>query len=174
MRRVRISVRRLVEFVRRSGSIDNRMTNSDRALEGTKIHQLLQKEAGEEYAAEVRLNLERIVDGIAFSLDGRADGIINSRMIDEIKTTETPMDEITEDFRPLHWAQLICYGFMLAEKSDLAEVTLQLTYYQVVDKKSKTISTCNESRGTECFCGRFTFPICYLGKGICRLGNETK
>ncbi|MBC8931228.1 ATP-dependent DNA helicase, partial [Escherichia coli] len=92
MRKVRISVRRLVEFVRRSGSIDNRMTSSDRALEGTKIHQLLQKEAGEEYAAEVRLNLDRIVDGIAFSLDGRADGIINGRMIDEIKTTETPMD----------------------------------------------------------------------------------
>lgn len=51
MRKVRISVRRLVEFVRRSGSIDNRMTSSDRALEGTKIHQLLQKEAGEEYVS---------------------------------------------------------------------------------------------------------------------------
>lgn len=137
MRKVQISVRRLVEFVLRSGSIDNRMTSSDRALEGTKIHQLLQKEAGEEYVAEVSLKLERIVDGIVFSLDGRADGIINDQMIDEIKTTETPMEEITEDFRPLHWAQLICYGFMLAEKSDLAEVTLQLTYYQVSDKEVK-------------------------------------
>lgn len=87
MRKVQISVRRLVEFVLRSGSIDNRMTSSDRALEGTKIHQLLQKEAGEEYVAEVSLKLERIVDGIAFSLDGRADGIINDQMIDEIKTT---------------------------------------------------------------------------------------
>ncbi|EFR89098.1 helicase c2 domain-containing protein, partial [Listeria marthii FSL S4-120] len=49
MKKVQISVRRLVEFVQRSGSIDSRMTSSDRALEGTKIHQLLQKEAGEEY-----------------------------------------------------------------------------------------------------------------------------
>ncbi|MCD2247704.1 ATP-dependent DNA helicase [Listeria marthii] len=137
MKKVQISVRRLVEFVQRSGSIDSRMTSSDRALEGTKIHQLLQKEAGEEYVAEVRLNIDRVVDGVAFSLDGRADGIINEQMIDEIKTTETPMEEITEDFRPLHWAQLICYGFMLAEKSDLAEVTLQLTYYQVTDKEVK-------------------------------------
>ncbi|MBC1544203.1 ATP-dependent DNA helicase [Listeria cossartiae] len=137
MKKVQISVRRLVEFVQRSGSIDSRMTSSDRALEGTKIHQLLQKEAGEEYVAEVRLNLERVVDEIAFSLDGRADGIINAQTIDEIKTTETPMEEITEDFRPLHWAQLICYGFMLAEKSDLPEVTLQLTYYQVLDKEVK-------------------------------------
>ncbi|MDT0014817.1 ATP-dependent DNA helicase [Listeria cossartiae] len=137
MKKVQISVRRLVEFVQRSGSIDSRMTSSDRALEGTKIHQLLQKEAGEEYVAEVRLNMERVVDEIAFSLDGRADGIINAQTIDEIKTTETPMEEITEDFRPLHWAQLICYGFMLAEKSDLPEVTLQLTYYQVLDKEVK-------------------------------------
>ncbi|MBC1571808.1 ATP-dependent DNA helicase [Listeria sp. FSL L7-1426] len=137
MKKVQISVRRLVEFVQRSGSIDSRMTSSDRALEGTKIHQLLQKEAGEEYVAEVRLSIERVVDEIAFSLDGRADGIINAQTIDEIKTTETPMEEITEDFRPLHWAQLICYGFMLAEKSDLPEVTLQLTYYQVLDKEVK-------------------------------------
>lgn len=137
MEKVQISVRRLVEFVQRSGSIDSRMTSSDRALEGTKIHQLLQKEAGEEYVAEVRLSIDREVDGVIFSLDGRADGIINEQMIDEIKTTETPMEEITKDFRPLHWAQLICYGFMLAEKSDLPEVTLQLTYYQVTDKEVK-------------------------------------
>ncbi|MBC1375991.1 ATP-dependent DNA helicase [Listeria sp. FSL L7-1699] len=140
MKKVQISVRRLVEFVLKSGSIDSRMTGMDRALEGTKIHQLLQKEAGEEYEAEVRLKLERVIDDIAFTLEGRADGIINGEMIDEIKTTEVGMDEITEDFRPLHWAQLICYGFMLAEKSDLAEVTLQLTHYQVSDKEVKQFS----------------------------------
>ncbi|WP_271001488.1 ATP-dependent DNA helicase [Listeria seeligeri] len=137
MKAVQISVRRLVEFVLRSGSIDSRMTSSDRALEGTKIHQLLQKSAGEEYQAEVSLKLDRTVDGVIFSLDGRADGIINEQTIDEIKTTEIIMEEITEDFRPLHWAQLICYGFMLAEKSDLSEVTLQLTYYQVADEEIK-------------------------------------
>ncbi|EKQ4336877.1 ATP-dependent DNA helicase [Listeria innocua] len=137
MKNVQISVRRLVEFVLKSGSIDSRMTSSDRALEGTKIHQLLQKEAGEGYEAEVSLKLVRVIDDISFTLEGRADGVINGEMIDEIKTTEVEMDEITEDFRPLHWAQLICYGFMLAEKSDLAEVTLQLTYYQVADKEVK-------------------------------------
>ncbi|ECQ6354493.1 TPA: ATP-dependent DNA helicase [Listeria innocua] len=137
MKNVQISVRRLVEFVLKSGSIDSRMTSSDRALEGTKIHQLLQKEAGEEYEAEVPLKLVQVIDDISFTLEGRADGVINGEMIDEIKTTEVEMDEITEDFRPLHWAQLICYGFMLAEKSDLAEVTLQLTYYQVADKEVK-------------------------------------
>lgn len=140
MKNVQISVRRLVEFVLKSGSIDSRMTSSDRALEGTKIHQLLQKEAGEEYEAEVPLKLVRVIDDISFTLEGRADGVINGEMIDEIKTTEVEMDEITEDFRPLHWAQLICYGFMLAEKSDLAEVTLQLTYYQVADKEVKQFS----------------------------------
>ncbi|MBC2054382.1 ATP-dependent DNA helicase [Listeria welshimeri] len=137
MRNMRISVRRLVEFVLRSGSIDNRMASSNRALEGTKIHQLLQKSAGDEYQAEVSLKLERVVDNIAFLLEGRADGIIKGEIIDEIKTTETPMEEITEDFRPLHWAQLICYGFILAETTKLDKVTLQLTYYQVLDEEIK-------------------------------------
>lgn len=137
MKTVKISVRRLVEFVLRSGSIDSRMTSSDRALEGTKIHQLLQKSAGDEYKAEVSLKLDRTVAGVAFSLDGRADGIINERIIDEIKSTETAIEEITENFRPLHWAQLICYGFMLAENEGLSEVELQLTYYQIVDEETK-------------------------------------
>ncbi|AHI54742.1 helicase C-terminal domain-containing protein [Listeria ivanovii] len=137
MKTVKISVRRLVEFVLRSGSIDSRMTSSNRALEGTKIHQLLQQTAGEEYQAEVSLKLDRTVEDVAFSIDGRADGIINERTIDEIKTTETVMEEITENFQPLHWAQLICYGFMLAEKADFSEVTLQLTYYQVADEEIK-------------------------------------
>lgn len=66
MRNMRISVRRLVEFVLRSGSIDNRMASSNRALEGTKIHQLLQKSAGDEYQAEVSLKLERVVDKYSF------------------------------------------------------------------------------------------------------------
>lgn len=137
MRNMRISVRRLVEFALRSGSIDNRIASSNRALEGTKIHQLLQKSAGDEYQAEVSLKLERVVDNITFLLEGRADGIIKGEIIDEIKTTETPMEEITEDFRPLHWAQLICYGFILAETTKLDKVTLQLTYYQVLDEEIK-------------------------------------
>ena len=52
---VRLSVRQLVEFLRNTGSIDNRFTGFDRALEGARIHRRLQKAAGDGYEAEVSI-----------------------------------------------------------------------------------------------------------------------
>ena len=55
LRRGKISVRDFVEFVLRSGDIDNRRTSPHNAQEGARIHRKLQKEAGEEYQREVFL-----------------------------------------------------------------------------------------------------------------------
>ena len=38
-----LPVRQLVEFLLRTGSIDNRFTGFDRALEGARLHRKLQK-----------------------------------------------------------------------------------------------------------------------------------
>ena len=46
-----LPIRRLVEFLLRTGSIDSRFTGFDRALEGARIHRKLQKAAGEDYHA---------------------------------------------------------------------------------------------------------------------------
>ena len=70
-----LPIRRLVEFLLRTGSIDSRFTGFDRANEGARIHRRLQKAAGEGYQAEVFLSAEREACGIAFTLEGRADGI---------------------------------------------------------------------------------------------------
>lgn len=40
---IRLSVRELVEFLLRTGSIDSRFTGFDRANEGARIHRRLQK-----------------------------------------------------------------------------------------------------------------------------------
>ncbi len=42
----KISVRNLVEFILRRGSIDNRKKSNHTALEGARIHRKFQKEAG--------------------------------------------------------------------------------------------------------------------------------
>ena len=42
---IRLSVRELVEFLLRTGSIDSRFTGFDRANEGARIHRRLQKAA---------------------------------------------------------------------------------------------------------------------------------
>ena len=64
---IRLSVRELVEFLLRTGSIDSRFTGFDRANEGARIHRRLQKAAGEGYAAEVFLTAERTMEGIGFT-----------------------------------------------------------------------------------------------------------
>ena len=136
MFQVKLSVRDLVEFVLREGDIDNTQGGGkllERALEGARIHRQLQKEAGEGYEAEVFLSHEEVMDGILYHVEGRADGIfetLQGDVIDEIKTTEIPIEKITEDFQPLHWAQAKCYGYIWSLKNELSSVFVRLTYCQ--------------------------------------------
>ena len=76
---IRISVRGLVEFIMRSGNIDNRRkaaAGSDVMLEGANIHRMIQRRMGKNYNAEVYLScIVRRAD-FEILIDGRADGII--------------------------------------------------------------------------------------------------
>lgn len=85
---IKVSVRNLVEFILRSGSIDNSQTGmNDPSLmqQGSKLHRKIQKSMGANYSAEVSLSLTTVVvrdgDGSGGSkfeicVEGRADGII--------------------------------------------------------------------------------------------------
>ena len=132
---IRLPTSLLVEFLLRSGSIDSRFAGFDRALEGARIHRRLQKAAGEGYAAEVPLCADYTVDGIRFTLEGRADGIFTNETgvvtIDEIKTTAVPEEEISEDMNPCHWAQGMVYGAIYSAQESLPAMNVQLTYYQI-------------------------------------------
>ena len=132
---IRLPIRQLVEFLLRSGSIDSRFAGFDRALEGARIHRRLQKAAGEGYAAEVPLCADYTVDGIRFTLEGRADGIFTNETgvvtIDEIKTTAVPEEEICEDMNPCHWAQGMVYGALYGRQQGLEKLDVRLTYYQI-------------------------------------------
>ena len=135
MSTVRLPIRQLVEFLLRSGSIDSRFAGFDRALEGARIHRKLQKAAGEGYAAEVSLCADYTADGIRFTLEGRADGIFTDEggttVLDEIKTTAVPYEEITEEMNPCHWAQGMVYGAIYSAQQNLPAVDVRLTYYQI-------------------------------------------
>lgn len=135
MEEVRLSVRGLVEFLLRSGSIDSRFTGFDRANEGARIHRRLQKAAGDGYAAEVALADRQTADGIDYRIEGRADGVFTDAdgvtVIDEIKTTAAPADSITEDFDPCHWAQGMVYAAILCGQKQLPRARIRLTYFQI-------------------------------------------
>ena len=135
---VELSVRELVEFIMRSGSIDSRFGGFDRAAEGARIHRKLQKEAGEHYRSEVTLAETTDIKGFTFKIQGLADGIFEEdgiTVIDEIKTITRSLEDMDEDSRPVHWAQAKCYGYIYGSQHGLDFIDIQLTYYQVDTKE---------------------------------------
>ena len=144
---VTVSVRRLVEFILRSGDIDTvsgAFGEMDAMQQGGLMHRKLQKEAGPSYRAEVSLKHRTEMDEtLAITVEGRADGVITeSEMaadesgelglkevvtIDEFKGTYRNLRYITEPV-PVHLAQAKCYAFFYAEKEDLEEIQVQMTY----------------------------------------------
>ena len=133
-----LPIRRLVEFLLRTGSIDSRFTGFDRALEGARLHRKLQRAAVKEYPdyqAEVALKQDYACAQITYTLEGRADGIFTDTdgmpTIDEIKTTTLPPELITGEQSPEHWAQAQIYAAIYARQNGLPAMRVRLTYFQV-------------------------------------------
>ncbi|WP_042149633.1 ATP-dependent DNA helicase [Paucisalibacillus sp. EB02] len=137
---VKISVRNLVEYVYRSGSIESGFRTSSTMTEGTRIHQLIQKSYREQDEKEVFVDAEIPYEDFVVRVDGRCDGLLkdgDSITIDEIKSTVHSLDEVQEDTHPVHWAQAIFYGYIYAGDHDLSQMTIQLTYVQVKTMEQK-------------------------------------
>ncbi|MDD6812145.1 MAG: ATP-dependent DNA helicase [Lachnospiraceae bacterium] len=151
---IRISVRGLVEFILRSGNIDNRKAASpENAMqEGGRIHRMIQRRMGAEYHAEVGLSFCYPTPDYDIIIEGRADGIIieNSgersavpeltdteipadmaqlitATIDEIKGTYHDLTKIKEAV-PVHLAQAKCYAYFFASQNHLKSIRVRMTY----------------------------------------------
>lgn len=138
MKTNRVSVKQLVEFVLRKGSIDQRHRSEHTALEGARIHRKLQKEAGPDYQKEVKLAKTVLLNGKELILEGRADGIITEAegiVIDEIKTSEPAFEDLLPEQVDLFWYQAMVYGHLYAEAEGLSDITIQLTYFQTTEEK---------------------------------------
>ncbi len=129
---IRISVRSLVEFILRSGDIDNRTagTDKDAMMLGSRIHRKIQRQMGADYHAEVSLKYEIPCKGFILRLEGRADGIIElpeGVVIDEIKGVFKELDGMQEPV-DVHLAQAKCYAYVYASQKKLQEIGVQMTY----------------------------------------------
>ena len=130
---IHISVRNLVEFIMRSGDIDNRhsMKASEQAMqEGSRIHRMLQRRAGSAYEAEVPMKHYYVTDAYTIVIEGRADGVITTStgvVIDEIKGTYREIEKL-EAPQPVHLAQAMCYAFFYCVQNDLEAISVRMTY----------------------------------------------
>lgn len=160
---IQISVRSLVEFVLRSGNIDNRRASSpENAMqEGGRIHRMIQRRMGAEYHAEVLLRYVFATDQYDIHVDGRADGIIIQPIgeltqvpeltdtsvkaayrdavtvtIDEIKGTYRDLNRIREA-QPVHLAQAKCYAYIYGSQNRLKRIRVRLTYCNIDTEEIK-------------------------------------
>lgn len=133
---IRISVRNFVEFLLRSGDIDNRRGNlgqTDAMLQGSRIHRKIQQSMGEQYRAEVTLKLFREEEQYTFTLEGRADGILQDEqwiIIDEIKGVYRDLSEMVSA-QEVHLGQAKCYAYIYAMQQELKQIRVQVTYCQM-------------------------------------------
>ncbi|MDV5106187.1 DEAD/DEAH box helicase [Clostridium perfringens] len=137
---IKISIRNLVEFVLRKGSIDSRIKASVRALEGIKGHKKIQSSYSEKDRVEVTLKEDIDFEDFTLRVEGRADGILEENekiIIDEIKTTTKNVMDIDYDFNELHWAQAKVYAYIYDKEKNLDSIIVQLTYYNIEDFGTK-------------------------------------
>lgn len=131
------SVRGIIEYVFKNGSLDDRFVSRGRALEGTLAHSKMQKDNAllyEQYEKEVKLQYEFEKDNLALLVEGRADGIIienNNVIIEEIKSTYKELIYIEEDYNALHWAQVKFYGYIYCCNNKIDTITIRLSYFNL-------------------------------------------
>lgn len=146
--KVTVSVRNLVEFILRSGDIDNTRGYKDPEAmqEGSRIHRKIQKSMPSGYAAEVSIKTEiPLSDGneeILLTVEGRADGVWlrneepQEILVDEIKSMYLDLSHIKEPI-PVHVAQAKCYACIYAEQHDLETIGIQMTYVNIETESVK-------------------------------------
>ena len=151
----RISVRTFVEFLLRSGDLDNRAqrgSDVEAALAGARIHRKLQKSQKDTYSSEVSLQLDTEYEDLVIRVEGRADGIFEADgavkgeipeeyadcryWIDEIKGMYLDVTALEEPF-PLHLAQAKCYAAIYARQEELPVIGVRMTYVQLDSEEIK-------------------------------------
>ncbi len=143
---IRLSVRNLVEFVLRSGDLDNRKSTSidrEAMLAGGRMHRKIQKQMGSNYEAEVNLKIIVPFDEVNLILEGRADGILKEDgnvIIDEIKGMYQDVTKLEEPIL-VHQAQAICYAYMYVEKMQLDGAIVQMTYCNLDTEEIRRFQT---------------------------------
>ena len=141
---VKESVRGIIEYILKQGSLDDRHVSRTRAIEGTIAHGKLQSDNEKiyvEYEKEVKMEGEFDYGDILLLVEGRADGIIKENsevIIEEIKSTYRDLLYIEEDYYLLHWAQSKFYGYFYCKDNNLDNISIRLSYYNLNTNEVKS------------------------------------
>ena len=134
-----LSVHDLVDFLLRTGDIDNRVYNQDTMTRGSEIHASYQSRRIGDYASEYYLKTSIEVDDFIIYLDGRADGIYlkPTPVIEEIKSTVEDLDTYFKKNEEWHLGQAITYAYMFLKEKKVNQCEIILTYISQINDERK-------------------------------------
>ena len=129
---IELSVTELCAMAHKSGSIDARHPpKSKRDLQkGSEAHRKLQAKEGASYKAEVFLRNTTLYNGMFYTVEGRADGVIeegNTVTVEEIKTVQGR--RYVSAPREDAYSQLRCYAHFLCEDKRLSRIRMRMRVY---------------------------------------------
>ena len=137
-----LSVHQLVDFLLRSGDIDNRIFNREAMNEGSRFHSYYQNQQNENYISEYPLKHTFNYENYKITLQGRADGIILDKgnyIIDEIKTTVDDLNDFKNKNYIWHLGQAKCYGLLFMIEREIDFVQIRLSYFKQQSKEKMFI-----------------------------------
>lgn len=137
---IKVSVRSLVEYAHKSGSIDVGYQNTVSLIDGTKAHQKIQSLYNESDCKERMTSGVIKYEDLSFQVEGRCDGLLfrdENFIIEEIKSTAKDVSSYHENSYPVHWAQAKVYGYLICKELNLQQISLQLTYVNINTEEKK-------------------------------------
>ncbi len=133
---IKIGVRDLLETIFNPKDLNTSFSPTTRGQEGSEGHQIVISQRPPGYRTEVSIEFPYETAEYRLMVRGRIDGIQESEseiIVEEIKTTYTPVADLQPGQYPIHEAQLKLYlYFLMAQHPDL-QITGKLTYLNLDD-----------------------------------------
>ena len=141
-----IGVSELATFVHRRGDINYRFEESTQMHEGIRAQQQYQEQQLKElqhYSREHHLSRQFVYEELQLNVSGRADGVLLNPtiLIEEVKATRKPVDELFHSRGIEHVAQARLYAAMLlAEEREVRDCEVKVTYVHPDTLSSKSFT----------------------------------
>ncbi len=166
---MRVSVRQVAEFYCEGGDLTRQSGLYERMQEGARGHRMIQAQYPEGHESEVALSLPVRAGELELTLYGRADGLWleeDTVVIEEIKTTLCPTEQLNGEEYPAHWAQAELYAAMYcALHPECPGAKVVLTYVNLSGGMARFTRTLEAAR----LAGRMEEYLAPLGRWLSAL-----
>ena len=149
-----IAVKDIATFLYSSGDLTNEFFSNKNQLDGKHAHSYLQNQYNKDSKKEYYIKQEVNYKDDEFTIHGFIDGVLiedDKLILEEIKSTQTPLKNIDLSFHKEHLAQLMLYAYMYANINALNSVNLRLTYIHIPEYETKKFELTKDYHELESF-----------------------